>query len=321
MPPEREPGRRSALSSAAVTSGARATPPEPMHALAGSARRRLAAALHRRPRLRLGLLLAGPAGWLVIAYLGSLAILFLNAGWSRDPFTGLVHRDWTLANFGQLVTNPLYRTVALRTVGMAIAVTVTCALLAFPIAYYMARVASPRVRGLLVVAVLMPLWSSYLIKAYSWRQILSNDGVLNWALSPLGVHGPGLNEVGLWLVLTYLWLPYMILPVFAGLERIPTSLLEASADLGGRGLMTFRRVILPLVFPALVAGSIFTFSLTLGDYIAPSLITTTQFIGNVILANFGVPNLPLAATLSLVPLVIVTIYLLIARRLGAFEAL
>jgi len=267
------------------------------------------------------LLLAGPAGWLVIAYLGSLAILFLNAGWSRDPFTGLVHRDWTLANFGQLVTNPLYRTVALRTVGMAIAVTVTCALLAFPIAYYMARVASPRVRGLLVVAVLMPLWSSYLIKAYSWRQILSNDGVLNWALSPLGIHGPGLNEVGLWLVLTYLWLPYMILPVFAGLERIPTSLLEASADLGGRGLMTFRRVILPLVFPALVAGSIFTFSLTLGDYIAPSLITTTQFIGNVILANFGVPNLPLAATLSLVPLVIVTIYLLIARRLGAFEAL
>ena len=283
--------------------------------------RRLAAALHRRPRLRLGLLLAGPGGWLVLAYLGSLVILFLNAGWSRDPFTGLVKRDFTFNNFVELFTNPLYRTVTLRTVGMAVAVTVTCALLAFPIAYYMARQASPRVRGLLVVAILMPLWSSYLIKAYSWRQILSGDGVLNWALSPLGLHGPGFNEVGLWLVLTYLWLPYMILPVYAGLERIPSSLLEASADLGGRGLMTFRRVTLPLVFPALVAGSIFTFSLTLGDYIAPSLITTTQFIGNVILANFGVPNLPLAAALSIIPLVVVTIYLLVARRLGAFEAL
>jgi putative spermidine/putrescine transport system permease protein len=283
--------------------------------------RRLAAALHRRPRLRLGLLLAGPGGWLVLAYLGSLVILFLNAGWSRDPFTGLVRRDFTFNNFVELFTNPLYRTVTLRTVGMAVAVTVTCALLAFPIAYYMARQASPRVRGLLVVAILMPLWSSYLIKAYSWRQILSGDGVLNWALSPLGLHGPGFNEVGLWLVLTYLWLPYMILPVYAGLERIPSSLLEASADLGGRGLMTFRRVTLPLVFPALVAGSIFTFSLTLGDYIAPSLITTTQFIGNVILANFGVPNLPLAAALSIIPLVVVTIYLLVARRLGAFEAL
>jgi putative spermidine/putrescine transport system permease protein len=288
---------------------------------APSPRRRLIAALQRRPRLQLGLLLAAPVGWLVIVYLGSLAILFLNAGWSRDPFTGLVHREWTLANFGQLITNPLYRTVTLRTIAMAVAVTMTCAVLAFPIAYYMARVASPRVRGLLVVAVLMPLWSSYLIKAYIWRQILSTDGVLNWALSPFGLRGPGLNEVGLWLVLTYLWLPYMILPIFAGLERIPSSFLEASADLGGRGLMTFRRVTLPLAFPAVVAGSIFTFSLTLGDYIAPSLITTTQFIGNVILSNFGVPNLPLAAALSILPLIVVTVYLLIARRLGAFEAL
>jgi putative spermidine/putrescine transport system permease protein len=286
-----------------------------------SARRRLAVVLQRRPQLRLGLLLAAPMGWLLIAYLGSLAILFLNAGWSRDAFTGLVKRDFTFANFVEVLTNPLYRTVTLRTVGMAVAVTVTCALLAFPVAYYMARVASPRIRGLLVIAVLMPLWSSYLIKAYSWRQILSGDGVLNWALAPLGLHGPGFNEVGLWLVLTYLWLPYMILPVYAGLERIPNSVLEASSDLGARGFMTFRRVVLPLVFPALVAGSIFTFSLTLGDYIAPSLITTTQFIGNVILANFGVPNLPLAATLSLIPLVVVTIYLLVARRLGAFEAL
>jgi putative spermidine/putrescine transport system permease protein len=204
---------------------------------------------------------------------------------------------------------------------MAAAVTVTCALLAFPIAYYMARVASRRTKGLLVVAILMPLWASYLVKAYAWRLILSEEGVLNWLLGPLGLKGPGFGEIGLWLVFTYLWLPYMILPLYAGLERIPTSLLEASADLGAKGSLTFRRVILPLVIPALVAGSIFTFSLTLGDYIAPSLITTTQFIGNLILSNFGVPDLPLAAALSLVPLVIMVVYLLVARRLGAFEAL
>ncbi len=290
-------------------------------ATAPSVPRRLAAALHRHGRLRLGLLLAGPVGWLVIAYLGSLLILFLNAFWSRDPFTGLVIRDLTLDNFADIVNNPLYRTVTIRTVAMAAVVTVTCALLAFPIAYYMARVASPRVRGLLVVAVLMPLWASYLIKAYTWRLILSEGGVMNWFLEPFGLRGPGFGEVGLWLVFVYLWLPYMILPVYAGLERIPSSLLEASADLGGRSAMTFRRVVLPLVIPALVAGSIFTFSLTLGDYIAPSLITTTQFIGNVILSNFGVPDLPFAAALSLVPLLIMVVYLLVARRFGAFEAL
>jgi len=271
--------------------------------------------------LQLALLLAPPTGWFLVLYLGSLAVLLVTAFWYLDPSTSSVVRSFTLQNFVTLITEPVYRTIAGRTLLIATLVTLADAAIAFPIAYYMARQASPRVRGLLVVAILMPLWSSYLIKAYSWRQILSGDGVLNWALSPLGLHGPGLNEAGLWLVLTYLWLPYMILPVYAGLERIPSSLLEASADLGGRGLMTFRRVTLPLVFPALVAGSIFTFSLTLGDYIAPSLITTTQFIGNVILANFGVPNLPLAAALSIIPLVVVTIYLLVARRLGAFEAL
>ena len=288
----------------------------------GSARR-LAAWLDHHARVRLGLLLAGPVGWLVVAYLGSLAVLFVNSLWTRDPFTGLVIRELTPDNFIDMVTNPLYRNVTLRTVGMAIVVTLTCAVIAFPIAYYMARVASPRVRGLLTVAVLMPLWASYLVKAYTWRLILSNDGVLNWLLAPLGLRGPGLGEsvVGLWLVFTYLWLPYMILPLYAGLERIPASLLEASSDLGGKGWTTFRRVIFPLVVPALVAGSIFTFSLTLGDYIAPSLITTTQFIGNLIYLNFGVPDLPFAAALALVPLVIVVLYLLVARRLGAFEAL
>lgn len=283
--------------------------------------RSLAVALDRRPRLRLVLLLALPVGALIVIYFGSLAILFLNAFWSRDAFTGLVQREFTLENFARLNT-PLFITVSLRTVGMAAAVTLTCAVLAFPIAYFMARVASPRLRGALVVAVLTPLWASYLIKAYSWRLILAEDGVLNWSLEPFGLRGPGYGEIGLWLVFTYLWLPYMILPVFAGLERIPGSLLEASADLGGRSLHTFRHVILPLVFPAVVAGSIFTFSLTMGDYIAPGLITVgQQFIGNLILSNFGVPNLPLAAAQALVPLAIMVVYLLIARRLGAFEAL
>jgi putative spermidine/putrescine transport system permease protein len=286
-----------------------------------SFRRRLAAGLDRRPWLRIFLLLGLPLLALVFIYFGSLAILFLNAFWQRDPFTGAVQRDLTLQNFLDL-GRPIFVTVTLRTLSMAVAVTLTCAVIAFPTAYYMARVASPRVRGALVVAVLMPLWASYLIKIYSWKLILSEDGVLNWALTPLGLRGPGFGEVGLWLVFTYLWLPYMILPLFAGLERIPSSLLEASADLGGRTWTTFRRVIFPLAIPALIAGSIFTFSLTLGDYIAPNLIASgKQFIGNLILAVFGVPDLPLAAAEALVPLAIIIGYLLVARRLGAFEAL
>ena len=283
--------------------------------------RRLGGWLHARPRARLALLLVAPVAWLVVAYLGSLALLFVNGLWQRDEFTGLVQRTFTLDNFGELITNPLYRTVLLRTAGMAALVTLTCVVLAFPIAYYMARVASPRVRGLLAVAVVMPLWASYLIKAYSWRLILSEGGLLNWLLEPIGLRGPGQTEVGLWLVFTYLWLPYMIIPLYAGLERIPGSLLEASSDLGAKGGTTFRRVILPLVIPALAAGSIFTFSLTLGDYIAPSLITTTQFVGNLIYLNFGAPDLPFAAALSLLPLIVMLGYLLLARRLGAFEAL
>jgi len=286
-----------------------------------SFRRRLAAGLDRRPWLRIVLLLGLPLLAFGLVYLGSLVILFLNAFWQRDTFTGFIIRDFTLKNFIDL-GRPVFISVTLRTLGMATAVTLTCAVIAFPIAYYMARVASPRVRGALVVAVLMPLWASYLIKIYSWKLILSEDGVLNWALSPLGLHGPGFGEIGLWLVFVYLWLPYMILPLFAGLERIPSSVLEASADLGARSLTTFRRVILPLAIPALIAGSIFTFSLTLGDYIVPNQIASgKQFIGNLILSDFGVPNLPLAAAEALVPLAIIIVYLLVARRLGAFEAL
>jgi putative spermidine/putrescine transport system permease protein len=285
-----------------------------------STMRRIASWLHAHPRTRLGLILALPLGWLVVAYVGSLVVLFLNAFWTRDPFTSLVVRNFTLDNFTELLTTEVYRSVAVRTVVMAAVVTATCIVLAYPIAYYMAKVASPRVRGLLAVAVVMPLWASYLIKAYSWRLILSEQGVLNWLLAPLGLRGPGYGDVAVWLVFTYLWLPYMILPIFAGLERIPNSLLEASSDLGGRGAMTFRRVILPLSIPAVAAGSIFTFSLTLGDYIVPGLVSTTQFIGNVIFINVA-QDLPLAAAYSLLPLAIMLAYLFLMRRLGAFEAL
>ena len=206
---------------------------------------------------------------------------------------------------------------------MAAAVTITDAILAFPIAFFMAKVASRRTRGLLVVAVLMPLWASYLVKVYAWRIILAEDGILNWFLDPFGLSGPGFGLVATWLVFSYLWLPYMILPIYAGLERIPNSLLEASGDLGGHAGQTFRRVVLPLALPAVVAGSIFTFALTLGDYIAPQIVSGgEQFIGNVVYTNVGVANnLPLAAAFATVPVVVMVIYLLVARRLGAFEAL
>jgi putative spermidine/putrescine transport system permease protein len=282
--------------------------------------RRLSRFFYRHPRLSLALLLAVPITWLVVVYLGSLVVLLLAAVWNVDPFTSKVVHSYTLDNFRRIIDEPVYRNVAWRTIRMAGLVTVADAVLAFPIAYYMARVASPRTRNLLVVAVLMPLWASYLVKAYAWRTILSGAGVLNWVLEPLGLSFQGYSEVGLWLVFTYLWLPFMILPIYAGLERIPDSLLEASADLGGRSLRTFWRVTLPLAFPAVVAGSIFTFSLTLGDYIAPKLITSQQFIGTVIYDNHGT-NLPVAAAFTLVPIVVMVVYLLVARRLHAFEAI
>ena len=275
-----------------------------------------------RRRVQLGLLLSGPLGWLVVAYLGSLVVLFISAFWQLDDFSGQIVKEPTFDNFRLLWENHVYRTIALRTIGIAALVTVTDAILAFPIAFFMAKVASPRVRGLLVVGVLMPLWASYLVKVYAWREILSEDGILNWALSPLGVKGPGFGFVATWLVFSYLWLPYMILPIYAGLERIPDSMLDASGDLGGRPGLTFRRVVLPLAFPAVVAGSIFTFALTLGDYITPQLVSSTQFIGNVVYANVGVANnLPLAAAFATVPVFVMVLYLLGARRLGAFEAL
>jgi putative spermidine/putrescine transport system permease protein len=278
--------------------------------------------LHGRRRIQVGLLLAGPLGWLVVAYLGSLAVLFVAAFWQLDDFSGQVVHSYSLANFQTLWNGHVYREIVLRTVGVAAAVTVTDALLAFPIAFFMAKVATPRSRALLTVAILMPLWASYLVKVYAWRTILNHDGILNWALHPLGISGPGYGLVATWLVFSYLWLPYMVLPIYAGLERIPNSLLDASGDLGGKPGPTFRRVVLPLALPAVAAGSIFTFSLTLGDYITPQLVSSKQFIGNVVYANVGVANnLPLAAAFATVPVFVMIAYLLIARRLGAFEQL
>jgi len=283
--------------------------------------RRLADLFHDRPRLQIASLLAGPLGWLVILYLGSLAVMLVAAFWSVDALSGEISRGLSFDNFQTLFDDSVYRDVAQRTVLIAALVTLTDALLAFPIAFYMAKVASPRMKGVLVVAILMPLWSFYLVKVYAWQTMLSSGGVINWALDPIGLNGPGYGSTAVWLVESYLWLPFMILPVYAGLERIPNSLISASEDLGASPLTTVRRVILPLVFPAVVAGSIFTFSLTLGDYITPSLVSPdTQFIGNVVKTNIT-NNLPLASAFATVPILVMVAYLLIARRLGAFEHL
>jgi putative spermidine/putrescine transport system permease protein len=284
--------------------------------------RRLSDLLFGHRRLQVGLLLSGPLGWLVVAYLGSLLVLFVAAFWQLDPFSGVIVKEPTTDNFRTILETDVYRTIALRTVAIAALVTVTDAILAFPIAFYMAKVATPRARAALAVAILMPLWASYLVKVYAWRVILSEEGILNWMLEPFGLKGPGFGNVATWLVFSYLWLPYMILPIYAGLERLPNSMIDASGDLGARPWLTFRRVVLPLALPAVVAGSIFTFSLTLGDYITPQLVSSTQFIGNVVYANVGTANnLPLAAAFATVPVVVMIAYLLVARRLGAFEAL
>ncbi len=283
--------------------------------------RRLADLLHGRPELQIGSLLAGPIGWLVIGYLGSLAVLLIASFWSVNAVSGELEKSVSFDNYRELLDVSVYKDVAVRTVGIAAAATVTDAILAFPIAFYMAKVATPRVKGLMVVAILMPLWSFYLVKVYAWQTMLASEGVINWALDPFGISGPGYGSTAVWLVESYLWLPYMILPIYAGLERIPNSMISASEDLGANPWTTFRRVVLPLAFPAVVAGSIFTFSLTLGDYITPTLVSPdTQFIGNVVFANHT-NNLPLASAFAMVPIVVMIIYLVLARRLGAFEHL
>ena len=288
-------------------------------------RRRISAALYRRPRAKLALLLAPPLGWMVLVYLGALASLLVTAFWRLDPLTSTVQQVWGLQNFRTLVEDPVYRTITLRTLGMAAAVTATDIVLAFPIAYHIARVASPRGRQALLLALVMPLWSNYLVRVFAWKTILEGGGVADWVLAHVvrlpDVHLAATNWA-VWITFCYLWLPFVILPIATALERVPPSYLEASADLGARGWTTFRRVVLPLALPGVVAGSIFSFSLTLGDYITPPLVGKGFFIGNAIYNYVGLAsNLPLAAAFAAVPVAIMAVYLVVAKRLGAFEAL
>jgi putative spermidine/putrescine transport system permease protein len=289
-----------------------------------SRRLQLSAALHRRPKLKLAVLLAPPLLWIGVIYLGSLGLLFASSLWRFDDLTGKVVRDWGFTNFRTIWDFDVYHTVAFRTVEFAAAVTLIDIVLAFPLAYYAARIAGPRSRTVVLLLIVMPLWSSYLVRAFAWRTILANNGVLDWATSKLGLGtaGIGYSNTAVLIVFCYLWLPFVILPIYTALERIPSSYLEASQDLGARSFMTFRRIVLPLAKPGIIAGSIFSFSLTLGDYIAPALVGKTQFIGTIVKDNVGVAgNVPLAAAYAIVPVVIMAVYLTFARRMGAFEAL
>jgi putative spermidine/putrescine transport system permease protein len=279
--------------------------------------------LSRHPRLRLSLMLSAPLTWLVLVYIVALVLLLVTAFWSVDSFTGEITQSWTWDNILHVTTGALYQNVTLRTIGVAIAVTAIDIALALPIAFFMAKVASPRVRRLLVIAVLMPLWASYLVKVYAWRSVLSGEGVLQWFLNPFGIEGPGYGLTAVIITLSYLWLPYVILPIYAGLERVPDSLLEASSDLGGKPWASIRHVVLPLIWPAIVAGSIFSFSLSLGDYITVNIVGgANQMLGNLVYANVGAANnLPLASAIALIPIVIIFGYLALVRRTGALNNL
>ena len=280
----------------------------------------------RRPALGTAALAAFPAIWFVVIYLSALAALFASSFWSVDSLSGEIQHVWTFDNFRLLISEATYRVVAFRTVFLAAVVTITDAVLAWPVALYMARHASPRLRTALMAAVMVPLWASYLARVYAWRLILSHDGLLNWVLHGLGLPSQSIaySNWAIWLVFSYLWLPYMILPIQASLERVPKSLFEASEDLGAGAWTTLRRVLLPMVLPGIAAGSIFTFSLTLGDFITPMLVggAGSDFIGNVVYSSVGVANnVPFAAAYSVLPVLVMAAYLMGARRLGAFEAL
>ena len=286
--------------------------------------RKLSAWLYGHRRVQLALTLLPPVGWMLVIYLAALALLLVTSFWRVDPFTTSIQRIWGLRNYQLLFTEPTYRIIALRTLGISAAVMVTDVALAFPIAYYASRVAAPRARAAILLAIVLPLWSSYLVRVFAWRTILQGGGPAQWLLRQAGLGGVRVtfSNWAIWIAFTYLWLPYVILPIYAALDRIPASYLEASGDLGARAPTTFRRVIWPLAFPGVVAGSIFAFSLTLGDYITPDLIGNTQFIGNVISVKVGVTgDLPFAAAFAMVPILIMAVYLFTARRLGAFEAL
>ncbi len=291
----------------------------------GGALRSLSRFSWRRPGLKSFGQISAPVAAFLLVYVAALLALLIQSFWTTDAFTGQVIHSWNLDNFRAIADDP-YPTIILRTLLMASAVTVTCGLLAFPYAYFLVRVAGPRLRLALLVATTLPLWVSYLVRVYSWRLILNPEGALNYFLNRLGL--PDLDIAytnwAMWIVFTYIWFPFMLLPVYAALERVPYSLIEASADLGGRGFTTLRRVILPLAVPGLAAGSIFTFSLTLGDYIAPSLVggPGSSLIGTVVFESLGLANnAPFAAAFAMVPLGIMAVYLVLMKRLGAFESL
>jgi len=308
-----------------------------MTAASATVQHRFSNFLYLRPRAFLSILLAPPVFWLGVVYFGSLLTLLVNSFFYLDDFSGLVVRSFSLRTYSQLFTSSNVD-IFLRTSGMAAAVTIAAAILAFPLGYYIARVAPARIKPLLYLSVMLPLWSSYLVRVYAWKQILSKEGIVSWLFDTLGMRalldailsipglgGPSLSisSIGIFLVFLYVWLPYMVLPIQASLERVPGSLLDASSDLGARPGETFRHVILPLAFPGVVAGSIFTFSLTLGDFIVPTVLgNSSYFIGQAVLSHQGTAgNIPLAAALTTVPMAIMGVYLTVARRLGAFEAL
>jgi putative spermidine/putrescine transport system permease protein len=303
------------MTNTTATAPPRAPRPGPVH--------RLSAALFRHPRARLVVLATPPMLWLVVAYLAALAALLITAFYTTDSLTGHIIRQPTLVNFQTILHEPFYRILTVRTVSVAVIVTVIDAFLAIPFGLFLSKVVSRRWQGVLVVAMLVPLWASYLVKAYAWRTLFELGGVLDWMLKPLGLHGPGFGMTAVIVVECYLWFPYMVVAVFAGYERLPNTLLEASSDLGAKGWRTFRSVVLPMVFPAIVAGSVFTFSLTLGDYIAVSLVGgQIEFLGNVIYSDVaGSANQPLGAALSMIPITLVLLYLFVIRRSGALSEL
>ncbi|MET0715268.1 MAG: ABC transporter permease [Mycetocola sp.] len=290
---------------------------------ADSPARRLSVFLSRHARVRLALLLSAPLFWLGLVYIAALAALLITALWTVDSFTGEISQTWTLDNIIEVVTGSLYQTVTVRTIGVALLVTVVDIAIALPVAFYMAKVASPRMQRILVIAVLMPLWASYLVKAYAWRSVLSQDGIWDWLVAPFGLESPGYGLPATVITLAYLWLPFVVLPIYAGLERVPDSLLEASSDLGAKTWRTLGSVVLPLLYPAIIAGSIFSFSLSLGDYITVNIVGgANQLLGNLVYTNVGAANnLPLAAAIALIPISIMFVYLAVARRTGALENL
>jgi putative spermidine/putrescine transport system permease protein len=278
--------------------------------------------MSRRPRLRLVGVLGLPLLWLVLVYFAALFSLLITSFYSVDEFTNAVVHTFTTQNFVDVFTDPAYLKATLRTVGIAASVTVVCIVLALPMAFFMAKVASARWRNLLVALVITPLWAAYLVKVYAWQAMVQPEtGVIAWLLRPFGLSGPGYGTTAVILTLSYLWLPYMILPIYAGLERLPNSLLDAAGDLGARPGRTVRTVVLPLIYPSVVAGSIFTFSLSLGDYITVQIVGgKTQMLGNIVYQNYT-SNLPFAATIALIPVAIMVVYLAAVRRTGALENL